>query len=357
MVGKYFLRFHAAYVLLFFFLLATSCGQRVSNRDRYITVSGYAQGGVYSVQLNLKGVTEKPDEIRDSIDAILRSIDVSLSGYNRNSLLSRFNSGESVIPDALLKDMYSKSYAIYQETEGTVDVSSAPLFDIWGFGFADGEMPSKAKVDSAMAISGMDRLHASMDDAIAEDGTLKPGDMVKDGGLPPKLNFNAVAQGYSCDKVASYLYAVGVSDMLVNIGEIFCDGKNPKGEPWTIAVDKPVDGNNDPGAELQAVFSVPDGAHGVVTSGNYRKFYVRDGKKYAHTIDPRTGSPVEHNLLSATIVASDATIADAYATCCMVIGLEESRSLLESRADLEGCLVYDEGGEYKVWCSDGFLLN
>ena len=145
--------------------------------------------------------------------------------------------------------------------------------------------------------------------------------------------------------------------MMVDIGEIFCDGKNPSGKPWSLGIDKPVDGNNEPGAELQGIFRVPDGPHGVVTSGNYRKFYVKDGRKYAHTIDPRTGLPVSHNLLSATIVASDATTADAYATYCMVVGLEDAKAFIESRQDLEGCLIYDQGGEFRTWCSEGFELE
>ena len=141
--------------------------------------------------------------------------------------------------------------------------------------------------------------------------------------------------------------------MMVDIGEIYCDGVNPAGKRWTIGIDSPVDGNNQPGENLQAVFSVPDGPHGVVTSGNYRKFYVKDGKKYAHTVDPRTGYPVSHTLLSATILAPDATLADAYATYCMVIGLDEAKAFIESREDLEGCLVYDLDGEFVTWCSEG----
>jgi thiamine biosynthesis lipoprotein len=157
--------------------------------------------------------------------------------------------------------------------------------------------------------------------------------------------------------VARYLYSIGVKDMMVDIGEIFCDGVNPNGMPWGIGIDKPVDGNNDLGAQLQAIFKVPAGPHGVVTSGNYRKFYVKDGRKYAHTIDPRSGYPVSHNLLSATIVAPDALIADAYATYCMVVGLEEAVSFIESTPDIEGCLVYDEDGEFRTWTSSGMTLS
>ncbi len=173
----------------------------------------------------------------------------------------------------------------------------------------------------------------------------------------PRLNYNAIAQGYSCDVVARYLYSIGVKDMMVEIGEIFCDGKNPQGKPWTLGIDRPVDGNNDPGAQMHGIFRVPEGPHGVVTSGNYRKFYMRDGKKYSHTIDPRTGYPVSHSLLSATIVAPDGMLADAYATYCMVIGLEASKEFISSSPEVEGCLIYDDGGIFSTWCSDGFSLE
>ena len=303
-------------------------------------------------------VSQSPKEIKDSVDAILNRIDNSLSGYNKKSLLSQFNAGESILPNEMFLDIYEHSREVYEITDGVVDVASAPLFDIWGFGFKSGEMPSDEKVAETLAGCGMKRLLPSMRLAVSSDGTLAPENLLSEKvGMLPALNYNAVAQGYSCDCVAKYLYSIGVKDMMVDIGEIFCDGVNPNGQPWGIGIDRPVDGNNELGAELQAVFRVPVGPHGVVTSGNYRKFYVRDGKKYAHTIDPVTGYPVSHNLLSATIVASDAFTADAYATYCMVIGLEAAVSFIESSPELEGCLVYDEDGEFKTWTSSGMTIT
>ena len=326
--------------------------------DRYITFSGYAQGGTYTVKLNIRGVKVKPEIIRDSVDMILCRIDNSLSGYNKGSLISRFNSGCTIKPDELFLDMYEKSIRFYEQTGGYLDVASAPLYDIWGFGFKNGELPDSDKISESMAISGVKRLKKDMRMAMSEDGMLSGAMLVEENEEPMvRLNYNAVAQGYSCDLVAAYLYSIGVKDMMVDIGEIYCDGKNPSGNRWTIGIDRPADGNNDIGAQIQGIFKVPDGPHGVVTSGNYRKFYIRGGKKYAHTIDPLTGYPVQHNLLSATILADDALTADAYATYCMVIGLERSMELLASRPDLEGCLVYDEEGEFRTWCSDGFVLT
>ena len=341
-------------ILLSLFLVAlNSCAPM---KDNYVSIQGYAQGGVYSVTLNLKGVDVPAEEIRDSIDAILAEIDVTLSGYNKNSMLSRFNAGEDITPNELFIDTYALGYMIYKETEGVVDVACAPLFDLWGFGFKNDEMPSDEEVEYARRNSGLGRCHDSVEDYAGMNLNAENLLLERETVLP-QLNYNAIAQGYSCDLVAEYLYSIGVKDMLVNIGEIFCDGRNPSGQAWTVGIDKPVDGNNELGAQIQGVFKVPAGPHGVVTSGNYRKFYIKDGKKYAHTIDPRTGYPVDHSLLSATVIAPDAMTADAYATYCMVIGLEESKAFFAGRTDMEACLIYDEGGEFRTWCTPGFHLE
>ena len=350
--------FSAAAVLIAAIVLISSC----NSRNSYITITGFAQGGTYSVKMNLRDVSVKPEAIRDSIDAILVNIDNSLSGHNKKSLLSRFNAGEAIRPDSLFLDIYSHARHIYDMTGGAVDVASAPLFDLWGFGFTEGEMPSDSNVAEVKAACGLERMTEDIRAVIDEDGKIDGLAMLSntaEEGIParPQLNYNAIAQGYSCDVVARYLYSIGVKDMLVDIGEIFCDGVNPSGQPWTLGIDRPVDGNQELGADIQGIFRAPEGPHGIVTSGNYRKFHIRDGRKYAHTIDPRTGYPVEHNLLSATIVAPDAMMADAYATYCMVIGLEESVAFLESRPDLEGCLIYDSPDGFKTWCSSNFILE
>ncbi len=341
--------------ILFFTAVIAGCAEH----DRYAAISGYAQGGTYTVKFNTDGLKVSVEAVRDSVDSILGRIDMSLSGYNRNSVLSRFNCGESVVPDSLFMDIYEKSYRIYEETDRAVDVASASLYDIWGFGFTCDTLPSAEKVAEVLAASGMGRLRKDIADALSADGFLAPSALLLPdvGPVLPKLNYNAVAQGYSCDAVASYLYSLGVRDMLVDIGEIFCDGRNPQGQPWTLGIDRPVDGNNDPGVQIQGIFRVPEGPHGVVTSGNYRKFYVRDGRKYSHTVDPRTGYPVDHSLLSATVVASDGMLADAYATYCMVIGLGAAQEFLDSAPDIEGCLIYDDGGVCRTWCSRGFVLD
>ena len=306
--------------LLLFALLACACG-----RNRYVTLSGYAQGGVYTVKYRPADGMPRPVQVRDSIDAILSGIDFSVSGYNKASLLSRYNAGEAIVPDRYFSELLALSDSCCAETDGAFDVAAAPLFDIWGFGFTADSLPPPARVQEAL----------------------------EQCRSRSKLIFNAIAQGYSCDVVAQYLRSMGVEDMLVDIGEIYCAGVNPSGKGWTIGIDTPRDGSQTLGEEISGIWQSGGGGCGVVTSGNYRKYYVRDGRKYAHTIDPRTGYPVGHDLLSATIVAPTAAVADAFATACMVMGPDQARAFILSRPELEGCLITSDS----LWCSPGFTLK
>lgn len=300
-----------------------------------MVVRGYAQGGEYSVHFNAKGLTESPQKTAQAIDSILNCVDTTLSGYNKGSMLSRYNNGQQIQPSPMFKEIFELSQKFYSLSDSTVDVASAPLFDLWGFGFTgDGDMlPDPDNFAHVYATCGMKNFSGNLSQAA-------PGQ---------KLNYNAIAQGYSCDLVARYLYSKGVKDMLVNIGEIFCDGKNPSGTGWKIAIDAPIDGNETPGEHIQDYWISDGGPHGIVTSGNYRKFFIRDGRKYSHTIDPRTGRPTEHNLLSATIITADAATADAMATACMVMGLEKAKEFV-TRMGYDAFLIYDRGdGQMEVW--------
>ena len=364
-------------------ITAISCSQ-----GGYAQFGGYAQGGRWGVKANLEGVKTRPAEIQKNIEAILYEIDTTLSGYNKASQLSRFNRGEDVELSPMFEEVLQAATVFWKETDGALDCAAGPLFDIWGFGFKTDSLPSDELVRQTLAQCGMARLICSgkwpdsgtnnKKSGICSENTpnsgtntgnlpsapgKKPGRVTQGKSAPgiarsnanaiAELNFNAIAQGYSCDKVAEYLYSIGVKDMLVDIGEIFCDGLNPSGKPWRVGVDKPKDGSNTLGADLDGIWESDGGPQGVVTSGNYRKFYIKDGVKYSHTIDPRTGYPVQHNLLSATIIAPSAMAADAYATYCMVIGLEAAKEFIESRDDLEGYLIY---GDFETWKSSGFNL-
>lgn len=321
---------------------------------RYIQVTGQAQGGTYTVKLNMKGVQVSPEEVRDSIESLLTGIDTTLSGYNKLSLLSRFNAGEAIRPNALFLEMYAFSYQMWKRSVGAVDCAAGPLFDAWGFGFREGTQPTDEEVAQLRQQCGMDRLPEQLP---LEDGVLDPARL----GFP-RLNFNAVAQGYSCDIIARYLYSLGVKDMLVDIGEIWCDGVNPSGAPWAVGMDMPTDREEDSvigDKGLTGVWLSEGKPAGIVTSGNYRKYYIRDGRKYAHTIDPVSGYPVQHNLLSATVVSSEgAGVADAVATWCMVVGFDESRELVLANPALEAWLVFQAGdGSLQEWASPGFRLR
>lgn len=320
-------------------IAAVSCRPR----ERYYELSGNAQGGTYSVRFKGSFTKSEFGKVRSAVDSILTLIDTTLSGYNKGSQLSRFNAGIPVTPNRTFKEIYSLSRDLYKETGGALDVAAGPLFDAWGFGFTRDSLPSARVVDSLLSVCGMDELDGNM-------CPLKPG-------VRPRLNFNAIAQGYTCDRIADFLHSKGVVNMLVNIGEIYCEGVNRYGSPWKIGVDRPKDGNMVLGGEgLEGVWQGDGSGCGVVTSGNYRKYYIKDGKKYSHTIDPRTGYPVSHSLLSATIVAPTAALADAYATYCMVIGLEESKAFISSKADVEGYLIYADGDSMSEWASSGFNL-
>lgn len=348
----------------FFLLLCLLAFRSCSPQGRYVRFDGYAQGGVYCVKLNTEGVSVPADSIKAGVEAILKEIDFTLSGYNKASLLSRLNAGERITPTPMLEEVYLLSRKFFDLSEGAFDVSCGPLFDVWGFGFTSESMPSEEKIAKAASRCGMSRLKCSIIEAAGPDGTLCAADLLLSGGIPgagepPILNFNAIAQGYTCDKVAAYLHSLGVKDMLVDIGEIYCEGLNPMAQPWSIGIDTPTDGNNTPGADMQGVWH-SNGAEGqgVVTSGNYRKFYLdSEGNKFSHTIDPRTRRPVTHALLSATVIASDAATADAVATWCMVEGPDKALELL-GRLGLEGCLICaSPGGGMETLTTPGFEIS
>lgn len=334
-------------LLLFVF---SSCGVQ---KDEYVQISGYAQGNSYTVKINMKGVQVPVETVRDSIDALVVQIDTTLSGYNKKSLLSRFNAGEKIPSTQMFLDMYRVAYRLWERSGGALDFGAAALYDAWGFGFRNSTFPTDEEVARLLEQCGMGHLPAELP---VTDGYIDPAVM----GYP-RLNYNAIAQGYSCDIIAKYLYSLGVKDMLIDIGEIWCDGMSPSGQPWSVGVDRPVDrvDGEETEAGLSGVWSSEGKPAGIVTSGNYRKFYVRDGRKYAHTINPRTGYPVQHNLLSATVVSStNAAESDAIATWCMVTGLHGAQVLILGDPNLEGYLIYtDDNGNMKEWASPGFALK
>ena len=321
--------------LCFVVLMAVvSCGRKAD----YQELTGYAQGGTYSVKFNHSGVKTGISEIRKSVDSILTLVDTTLSGYNKGSQLSRFNAGVPVVPNEMFREIFTISKRLYDETGGALDMASGLLYDAWGFGFKTGNPPTQQTVDSLRAIVGFQKV------------TLKE-EHVKKQNPHIMLDCSAIAKGYGSDIVARFLKKKGIQNFMVEIGgEIVVNGNSDKQVPWRVGINKPTDDSLNTNQELQDVINVTDIA--MATSGNYRNFYYKNGKKYAHTIDPKTGYPVQHNILSATVLAKNCATADSYATSFMVMGLDGARKVLEKHPELDAYLIYsDEKGNNRIWYS------
>lgn len=317
-----------------------------SHKGEYVTSDGFGQGSTYHIVYKIEGDSAQitREKIEASIPLWFEQINKSVSGYDSSSAISGINRNEAIVPDSIFIDIFTFAKEFYVTSGGMLDAASAPLFDLWGFGFTERETVTRAGIDSIKQFTGMEMFE------LRHDST---GYAIIKKDPRAKLNFNAVAQGYSCDYFAERMERMGITDYMIEIGgEIFCKGVNAKGKKWRIGIDRPVDGNLIPGESLQSVLEVS--GKGVVTSGNYRKFYIENGKKYSHTIDPVTGMPVEHNLLSATVIAENAMLADAYATYFMVLGVEKSREVLEKTPEIEAMLIYGDNENMEVYMTDGF---
>ncbi len=266
----------------------------------------------------------------------LERVDSSLSMFNSESTLSHINRNEPVHPDSMLLRVFALAQTISEHTDGAFDITVAPLVNAWGFGFSNSDHPTPESVDSLMEITGYEKVWTDGSDIIKADSRIM-------------LDCSAIAKGYACDVVAHYLRTQGVHNFMVEIGgEIIVSGENDKGRLWSIGVNKPTDDSLAIEKDLQEIIAVSNVA--MATSGNYRNFYYRDGKRYAHTIDPRTGYPVQHNILSATVLAPSCAMADAYATAFMVVGLDGTKEILAQHPEIEAYLICDD----TIWHSPTF---
>ncbi len=336
-------------LFLFITIIALSTALFIRNIDKsspkeslYITQDGFAQGGTYHIVYKESSLTQTIN-LPDSLKSYFNNINRSISGYDSLSIISKINRNEDALLDSIFINTFNSSMEVFNASKGAFDISGGPLFNIWGFGFKNKEQVTKEKIDSILTFVGMNKLQIKEGKLLKEDPRMQ-------------VNFNAIAQGYTCDYIGKKLEAMGVTDYLIEVGgEVLCKGVNSKGNEWRVGIDKPIDGNNIQGDQMQAIIEISN--KGLVTSGNYRKFYIENGEKYAHTINPKSGYPVKHNLLSATVIAENATIADAYATYFMVIGLEEAKKVLEKTPNMDAFLIFANGDNMEVYVTDGVKIQ
>lgn len=298
-----------------------------------MTVSGEAQGTTYHISY----LDKNEVNYQRSIDSMLIEIDKSMSTYHKTSIITKINQTDSAVKvDQMFKDVFLMSKQVYAASEGAFDPTVAPLVNAWGFGFKNLEKTDSSSIDSLLQFVDFDSFTLKEDLIIKS----KPNLM---------LDFNAIAQGYSVDVIANFLSERGIENYMVEIGgEVLAKGKNNKNNWWRIGIDKPIE--NEKERTIEAVISLQNKA--LATSGNYRKFYEKNGVKYSHTLNPKTGYPVRHSLLSATVITDNCAMADAYATVFMVVGLEKAKEILEKNSNLKALLIFeDENKTLKTFVS------
>lgn len=294
---------------------------RSEAKPEYRTAQGLVFGTSYHITYLYNA------DLQEDIEQTLALVDNALSMFNPNSTISAVNRSESVsVDDTLFLKVFRRAMEISDLTGGAFDITVAPAVNAWGFGFKHAENIRQATIDSLLEITGYRKIHETDGMIVKDDPRIM-------------LDCSAIAKGFGSDMVAGMLRSKGINDFMVEIGgEIVLSGQNPKGKLWNIGISKPVDDSLSVSSELQTVIPITDIA--MATSGNYRNFYVKDGRKYAHTIDPHTCQPVSHNLLSATVFAPDCATADALATSMMVMGLDSAQALLSRHPEIQAYLIY-----------------
>ena len=315
--------------LLFF----VSC----KGKKQYYEESGTVFHTLYTIKY------EAPHILTDKIDAELQKFNLSLNPFNPNSIIAKVNNNEAVDVDEWFTEVFNKSMEVARNSDGVFDITCAPLVNLWGFGFNKKDSVTPAMIDSLKTFVGYRKVHLEGKKIVKDDPRLL-------------LNCSAIAKGYSCDVIARLLEKEGVENYMILIGgEVVVKGVNQNGVCWRTGINLPEDDPDGTKNNYDEIVQLcKKGA--IATSGNYRNFYIKDGKKYAHTINPATGYPAGQNILSATIVAEDCMTADAYATTFMVLGVEKAKLLAQSIPQIEYFIIYaDNNGQQKVTYSKGML--
>ena len=300
---------------------------------------GFIFGTVYNITYQSDKNLEK--EIIRELD----KVDASLSPFNEKSIISKINRNEEAVVDNYFYDVFNLAMQISEDTKGAFDITVAPIVNAWGFGFKSGSSPTSQYIDSLKQFIGYKKVRIDKDKHV-----VKQDERIM-------LDCSAIAKGYGSDVVARLFNAKGIKNYMIEIGgEIVASGLSEKRLPWKIGITKPSEDSLGTSNELQTILNITDCA--MATSGNYRNFYYKNGKRYAHTIDPRTGYPIQHNILSATVIAKSCAQADAYATSFMVLGLDEAKKILERHPQLLAYLIYtNKDNEYEVWHSPALKID
>lgn len=301
-----------------------------------VNIEGEAQGTTYHISY----FDSANRDFKPEIVQILKDFDLSVSTYIPNSIISRINSNEKgVLADRYFISCFRKAREVWKNTNGAFDPTVYPLVNAWGFGPGKKANIPAQKIDSILKFVGFDLIKLKGNRIIKKDPRVK-------------LDFNAFAQGYSVDVVAEFLSGKGISSFVVEIGgEVYAKGKKSDGTNWTVGIEKPID-NKESANELKALVKLENLA--IATSGNYRRFIIENGVKYAHHIDPKTGFPTKNNLLSASIISKECIASDANATGVLVMGLEKAKTFLSKHPELQAYLIYsDDKGNYQTYETSG----
>lgn len=322
--------------LLLTFLLLVRCDN--PSTDQLVKFQGQTQGTYYVVTY----FDQDARNFQVDIESLLSTFDMSASIWEEQSVLSRINRNEEgVIPNTTFQELFSMSKKVHEKSDGAFDPTIGPLVNAWGFGFTDRMKVDQQIVDSLLPLVGFQKIYLENNTVIKSD-------------LRVQFDFNAIAQGYSVDLIGRFLEEKGIKSYLVDIGgEVLGKGTKPDGSPWKVGIEKPRD-NATYGESLKAIIALKNKA--LATSGNYRKFYEEDGIRYSHTIDPKTGYPVQHSILSVSVIADDCATADAWATAFMVSGLDQSIEILGRDKSLDAYFIYSGGttGDLKTYFTEGF---